>query len=143
MLDVSIFVDVSKSSLHLNAIDFNDFHLFMMQTSERTLDAPDIVDDYYLNLLDWGSGNVLSIALGNTVYLWDASNGSTSELVTIDDENGPVTSVKWAPDGRHLAVGLNNSEVQLWDSTANRLVCSLNLSALFFFSLRKRFSVCV
>ncbi|KAL2540342.1 Cell division cycle 20.1 [Abeliophyllum distichum] len=24
------------------------------QTSERTLDAPDIVDDYYLNLLDWG-----------------------------------------------------------------------------------------
>ncbi|KAK9271595.1 hypothetical protein L1049_001957 [Liquidambar formosana] len=27
------------------------------QTSERTLDAPDLVDDYYLNLLDWGSGN--------------------------------------------------------------------------------------
>lgn len=143
LLDVSIFVDVSKSSLHLNAIDFNDFHLFMMQTSERTLDAPDIVDDYYLNLLDWGSGNVLSIALGNTVYLWDASNGSTSELVTIDDENGPVTSVKWAPDGRHLAVGLNNSEVQLWDSTANRLVCSLNLSALFFVLKEKFFCVCL
>ncbi|CAA2968073.1 cell division cycle, cofactor of APC complex-like [Olea europaea subsp. europaea] len=46
------------------------------QTSERTLDAPDIVDDYYLNLLDW-------------VYMWDASNGATSELVTIDEENGP------------------------------------------------------
>ncbi|VFQ99205.1 unnamed protein product [Cuscuta campestris] len=39
------------------------------QTSERTLDAPDILDDYYLNLLDWGSSNVLSIALGSTVYL--------------------------------------------------------------------------
>lgn len=98
---------------------------YIPQTSERTLDAPDIVDDYYLNLLDWGNGNVLSIALGNTVYLWDASNGSTSELVTIDDENGPVTSVKWAPDGRHLAVGLNNSDVQLWDSTANRLLRTL------------------
>ena len=57
-----------------------------MQTSERKLDAPDIVDDYHLNLLDWGSSNVLAIALGNTVYLWDGSNGSTSELVTIDDE---------------------------------------------------------
>lgn len=65
---------------------------------------------------------MLSIALGNTVYLWDASNGSTSELVTVDDETGPVTSISWAPDGRHIAVGLNNSEVQLWDSTANRLV---------------------
>ncbi|VFQ62964.1 unnamed protein product [Cuscuta campestris] len=95
------------------------------QTSERTLDAPDILDDYYLNLLDWGSSNVLSIALGSTVYLWDASEGSTSELVTVDDEFGPVTSVKWAPDGRHVAIGLNNSDVQLWDSTANRLLRTL------------------
>ncbi|KAH7571458.1 hypothetical protein ACOSP7_014066 [Xanthoceras sorbifolium] len=95
------------------------------QTSERTLDAPDLVDDYYLNLLDWGSSNVLAICLGSTVYLWDASDGSTSELVTIDDENGPVTSVSWAPDGRHIAIGLNNSEVQLWDSTANRQLRSL------------------
>lgn len=86
------------------------------------MDAPDIVDDFYLNLLDWGSANVLAIALGHTVYLWDASTGSTSELVTIDEEKGPVTSINWAPDGRHVAVGLNNSEVQLWDSGSNRQV---------------------
>lgn len=95
------------------------------QSSERTLDAPDLVDDYYLNLLDWGSANVLAIALGNTVYLWDAKDGSTSELDTVDDENGPVTSVSWAPDGRHIAIGLNNSDVQLWDSTANRQLRTL------------------
>ncbi|CAI8589410.1 unnamed protein product [Vicia faba] len=95
------------------------------QTSERTLDAPDLVDDYYLNLLDWGSANVLAIALGNTVYLWDASNGSTSELMTVDDEDGPVTSVSWAPDGRHIAVGLNNSEVQLWDTASDKQLRTL------------------
>ena len=94
----------------------------LAQSSERTLDAPDLVDDYYLNLLDWGSSNVLSIALGSSVYLWDASSGSTSELVTVDDDYGPVTSVSWAPDGRHIAVGLNSSDVQLWDTTSNRLV---------------------
>ena len=93
-----------------------------MQTSERTLDAPDLVDDYYLNLLDWGSCNVLAIALGNTVYLWDASKFSTSELVTVDEGKGPITSVSWAPDGQHIAIGLNNSEVQLWDSTSNKQV---------------------
>ncbi|KAL8538713.1 hypothetical protein ACS0TY_000650 [Phlomoides rotata] len=98
---------------------------YIPQTSERTLDASDLLDDYYLNLLDWGSKNVLSIALGSTVYLWDASDGSTSELVPIDEEMGPVTSVKFAPDGRHIAVGLNNSEVQLWDSTANKLLRTL------------------
>lgn len=99
--------------------------IFFFQTSERTLDAPDLLDDYYLNLLDWGSANVLAIALGNTVYLWDATCGSTSELVTIDDENGPITSISWAPDGTHIAIGLNNSEVQLWDSSSNRQVCYL------------------
>ncbi|KAM3381644.1 cell division cycle 20.2, cofactor of APC complex [Capsicum galapagoense] len=98
---------------------------YIPQTPERTLDAPDILDDYYLNLLDWGSSNVLSIALGGTVYLWDASDGATSELITVDEHNGPVTSVKWAPDGRHIAVGLNNSEVQLWDTTANQMLRSL------------------
>ena len=89
------------------------------------MDALDIQDNFYLNLLDWGSSNVLAIALGSTVYLWDALDGSTSELVTIDDENGPVTSVNWAPDGRHIAIGLNNSHVQLWDSASNRQVIYL------------------
>ncbi|PWA47598.1 cell division control 20-1 [Artemisia annua] len=44
---------------------------YIPQTSERTLDAPDLVDDYYLNLLDWGSSNVLPIALANS--LWDST----------------------------------------------------------------------
>ena len=43
------------------------------------------MDGFYLNLLDWSSSNVLAIALGNIVYLWDASDGSTSELVTVEN----------------------------------------------------------
>ncbi|CAH2065361.1 unnamed protein product [Thlaspi arvense] len=59
------------------------------------------------------------------MYLWDASRGSISELVTIDEDEGPVTSVSWALDRHKLAIGLNNSEVQLWDSAANRQVSTL------------------
>ena len=77
------------------------------------LDAPEILDDFYLNLLDWGCNNVLVIALNDQVYLWDASNGSALKLVTINYEDGPITSVSWAPDGWHIAIGLNNSHVQL------------------------------
>ncbi|XBJ04229.1 hypothetical protein VPH35_023204 [Triticum aestivum] len=98
---------------------------YIPQSADRTLDAPDLVDDYYLNLLDWGSANVLSIALGNTVYLWDAASGSTSELVTVDEDDGPVTSVSWAPDGQNIAIGLNSSAVQIWDSSSNRLLRTL------------------
>jgi cell division cycle protein 20 (cofactor of APC complex) len=94
------------------------------QTAERTLDAPDLLDDYYLNLLDWSANNVLAVALGNTVYLWDATTSSIEELLVVDEE-GPVTSVSWASDGKYLAVGLNNSVVQLWDSQSLRQLRSL------------------
>ncbi|KAL9811654.1 putative transcription factor WD40-like family [Arabidopsis thaliana] len=90
---------------------------YIPQNSERVLDAPGLRDDFSLNLLDWGSANVLAIALGDTVYLWDASSGSTSELVTIDEDKGPVTSINWTQDGFDLAVGLDN---QLWDTVSNR-----------------------
>lgn len=33
---------------------------------DRILDAPELVDDYYLNLLDWSSTNTVAIALGTT-----------------------------------------------------------------------------
>ena len=86
------------------------------------------MDDYYLNLLDWGPANVLAIALGPSVYLWEAHSGSIQELLQLEEgeegeegggSNGSVqyvSSVSWAPDGKHLAVGLSNSEVQLWDT---------------------------
>ncbi|KAL4592967.1 hypothetical protein LXL04_005976 [Taraxacum kok-saghyz] len=122
---------ISQVSLLSSYINLNNQHkqgtdsLRPQQSSERTLDAPEIIDDYYLNLVDWGATNTLAIALGNSVYLWNAFDGSTSELLSTDDDTGPVTSVKWAPDGRHIAVGFNNSEVQLWDASINRLMRTL------------------
>ena len=85
-----------------------------------------MVDDYYLNVLDWGSKNVVSIALENTLYLWNSSDSSTSELVTVDGDSGPITSVSWSSEGQHIAVGLNSSDIQLWDASSNRMVSSLN-----------------
>lgn len=104
-----------------------------MQSPERTLDAPELIDDYYLNLLDWSSNNIVAIALGDTVYLWNASNRSISELLSTDEENGPVTSVSWAPDGRNIAIGMNSSIVEIWDTTVNQKVCALILNDMALF----------
>jgi cell division cycle 20-like protein 1 (cofactor of APC complex) len=38
----------------------------------KVLDAPDLQDDFYLNLIDWSSSNVLSVGLGACVYLCNA-----------------------------------------------------------------------
>lgn len=38
----------------------------------KVLDAPMLQDDFYLNLLDWSSSNVLAVGLMNSVYIWSA-----------------------------------------------------------------------
>jgi cell division cycle protein 20 (cofactor of APC complex) len=50
------------------------------KSPDRVLDAPDIVDDFYLNLLDWSDSNVVAIALRDQVYLWTAH---TAEIVRV------------------------------------------------------------
>ncbi|KAK1562974.1 hypothetical protein Q3G72_020280 [Acer saccharum] len=75
---------------------------YIPQSFEKTFDAPDIQDNFYLNLLDWGCSNVLAIAI-----------------------DGPITSVSWDLDGRHIAIGLNNSHVQIWDSTSIQKILGL------------------
>ncbi|KAA0187458.1 hypothetical protein HAZT_HAZT006183 [Hyalella azteca] len=63
---------------------------------ERVLDAPEFMDDYYLHLVDWSCNNHVVVALGVSVYVWNA--------------------------GSVLAVGLSTGEVQLWDVGQEKLM---------------------
>lgn len=93
---------------------------------ERILDAPELMDDYYLNLLDWSSTNVLAVALGGAVYLWDKGTGDISELMQCESPDDYISSVSWISAGSHLAVGTAHSEVQLWDVAAQRRVRTMD-----------------
>lgn len=46
----------------------------------KVLDAPELQDDFYLNLVDWSAGNLLSVGLGACVYLWSACTSQVREL---------------------------------------------------------------
>ncbi|KAI0911098.1 WD40 repeat-like protein [Ustulina deusta] len=81
---------------------------------ERVLDAPGLIDDYYLNLLDWSSGNQVAIGLERNVYVWSADEGSVSCLLEASPDTY-VSSVKWSDDGAYVGVGLGTGEVQIWD----------------------------
>ncbi|XP_061549285.1 fizzy-related protein homolog isoform X2 [Phyllopteryx taeniolatus] len=69
----------------------------------KVLDAPELQDDFYLNLVDWSSLNVLSVGLGTCVYLWSAC---TSQ-------------------GNLVAVGTHKGYVQIWDSAAGKKLSAL------------------
>jgi len=81
----------------------------------KVLDAPSLQDDFYLNLVDWSSLNVLAVGLGSCVYLWSAFTSKVTKLCDLSESDDSVTSVSWTQRGTHLSVGTNLGEVQLWD----------------------------
>lgn len=92
----------------------------------KVLDAPALQDDFYLNLVDWSSQNVLAVGLGSCVYLWSACTSKVTKLCDLESSEDAVTSVAWAQRGTHLAVGTNRGEVQLWDTIQSKKVRSMS-----------------
>mmetsp|Transcript_230 Transcript_230/g.483 ORF Transcript_230/g.483 Transcript_230/m.483 type:complete len:448 (+) Transcript_230:114-1457(+) len=91
----------------------------------KILDLPEIMDDYYINILDWSSTNILAVALWQTVYLFNAATGSIEELCTADDDDF-ITSVAWVQEGgQYIGVGTNQTEVQIWDVGAMQQLRSM------------------
>ena len=43
----------------------------------QVLDAPALQDDFYLNLVDWSSQNLMAVGLGSCVYIW---SGATTKV---------------------------------------------------------------
>lgn len=79
----------------------------------KVLDAPELADDFYLNLVDWGSANVLGVGLGSSVYMWNAQTSKVNKLCTLEDDT--VTSVSWLQKGTHIAIGTGKGLVQIWE----------------------------
>lgn len=113
---------------------------YVSRSPERILDAPELRDDYYLNLIDWSvKDNVLAVALGKSVYLWNADTGVThtlpippstitatneSSLINSNSnsnsEDSYIASVRWMRSSsgggsQYLSVGTSGGTVQLWD----------------------------
>ena len=61
----------------------------------KVLDAPQLQDDFYLNLVDWSSTNILAVGLNGAVYIWYASNQNVQKLCEVADDDA-ITSVAWA-----------------------------------------------
>ncbi|ORY45251.1 WD40 repeat-like protein [Rhizoclosmatium globosum] len=92
----------------------------------KVLDAPELQDDFYLNLVDWSYSNVLGVGLGSCVYLWDAQNSRVTKLCDLKDPTqNTVTCVNWNPKGNLAAIGTNKGVVQIWDVRAEKKIREL------------------
>ncbi|RKP37547.1 WD40-repeat-containing domain protein [Dimargaris cristalligena] len=97
----------------------------ILTTPERILDAPGLLDDYYLNLLDWSSSNLLAIGLDKTVYIWNAESGDVTTLCQLEGPDDYIASLQWTADSSYLAVGLSDGDVQIWDPDTQQKMRSM------------------
>ena len=131
------YLDCDKQSTNVNSIlrTENDAPMSSDSTTLKSvrkipkvpfkvLDAPSLEDDFYLNLVDWSSTNILAVGLGTAVYIWSASSQRVSKLCEVP-ETDAITSVAWAQSGTHLAVGTHSGYTQIWDTQHSRLVRNL------------------
>lgn len=99
-------------------------------TPEKTLDTPDMRDDFYSHLLCWSSQNVIAIALGATVHTWNGNTGDVVEVCDLTElaervGGGVMSHVKtmtWDASGSLLQIGTNTGHVQIWDLEAGTRV---------------------
>jgi cell division cycle 20, cofactor of APC complex len=62
---------------------------------EKILDAPDMINDFYLHLMDWSSLNHMAVALSAGVHIWNATDGSIMQLCQREVVEEYVSSVSW------------------------------------------------
>ncbi|EGW33594.1 uncharacterized protein SPAPADRAFT_50456 [Spathaspora passalidarum NRRL Y-27907] len=99
----------------------------------RVLDAPELSDDFYLNLVDWGAQDILAVGLGDSVYLWDGSTQSVDRLCNLNKDK--VTSLNWIGSGTHLAIGTLKGMVEIWDATKIKCIRTMSGHSLRVSSL--------
>lgn len=63
-------------------------------------------------MIDWSSFNTLAVALGTSIYLWNADTGAIDQLLELTGVDY-VTSLCWVPNGNLLSVGTSLGPVQV------------------------------
>lgn len=76
------------------------------KTPYKVLDAPGLQDDFYQDILDWSSKDIIAIALSSSLYFW-SNKESENNVVKVSEapENSIYSSLKWNTSGQFLSTG--------------------------------------
>ena len=90
----------------------------------QILDAVDVLDDFYSNLVDWHpETNLVAVALGRRVYMWDPVTGNHWLVLDhgqVEDTVRYVSCVAWCRDHHHRRGGRDRWLATVYRCTASR-----------------------
>lgn len=79
----------------------------------KVLDAPNLVDDFYLHLMAWSKTDIISVALSNDIYLLNNKTSKVSLLNTFLEEK--VCSINFLSFYNILLIGFHSGDILLYD----------------------------
>lgn len=91
----------------------------------KVLEAPGLIDDYYLNLLDWSYTGLLSIGIKDKVYVWSNTKSKISKLCSYDG-GIYVGAVNWSKYDNQIAVGKSDGKTDIYDAVTNKLTATFD-----------------
>ncbi|XP_063431005.1 uncharacterized protein LOC134713350 [Mytilus trossulus] len=88
------------------------------------MDMPCLRNDFYTNVLDWGSTNQIAVALQHITYIW---NADTKRCIQIEVKSGDVdnyyvSSLSWNPGGKLVGIADNSGEVMICDPEQAKII---------------------
>ena len=125
----------NENILNNSNLDFNLTQRKISIKPYKELPAPNLIDDFYLNLLDWSSKNQIAVGCSSSVILWNNNKTQSETLFSYDiveenniqnneNNNKYVSSLIWSEEGDKLAVGNSCGAVELYDINKKELICS-------------------
>ena len=58
---------------------------------------------------------IVSCSHDGLIRIWDTATGQCLKTLVEQDENAPVTGVRFSPNGKYLLAGTKDSAFRLWD----------------------------
>lgn len=102
----------------------------------RALEAPGLMDDYYLNLLEWGQGGHIAIGLEASLNLYNFNTGETTFVFDVNEvvpesresfglrpqNDAYLCSLSFDADGKRIACGDSRGFVYIADLESGKVV---------------------
>lgn len=87
----------------------------------KILDAPNLQDDFYLNLLDWSDNNQIAVALDSSLYVWSGCSSEVSKLYETCQVNDYLCSVSFCEDNK-VSIGNTLGQIKIFDLVKRKKV---------------------
>lgn len=104
----------SMNNLGISAKPDDNFRKFNSKPY-KTIEVPKILDDFYLNLLDWSTKNEVAVGLDNTLCIYITGKNKRYNLFNYTEKDKYISSLIWNQEGTDIAVGNSEGMVEIWD----------------------------